>query len=435
MRRLLLLVITALIFLGGGCRQQEQPAPTPKPAPRPLRVIYLTIWADALNKEFHAVCNEWSKQSGIPVQVEDVALKDLSARLATYIGSGSGADLAVFPAHLTVLNGNRLADVTQVVNEVQRELGTPHDVARAMNTAQNKWVGVPLYAWSHIWVYRGDLLDQQGLKVAETWDDAASLARRLTRKPNLWGLGIGLGKDDDAAMFSQALLWSFGGSIFDKTGTQSKLNSPETRRALQWLLKLYQDGAIPPGALGWDGASNNKNFLAGSIAITANSPTIYYAAKRDKPELAPHIRHALYPKGPAGRFSYATEFSLAYLQQSQRAGDITSLLRFIFSRTNYERLIKAGEGSVNPLYNRVDAMVLWGNDPKLLPGLQSLDIERPVGWPGPVTPAAAEVFEQRTLTDVFSRVLNDKVPLDTAVIEADKRVTAILERHASAAQK
>jgi multiple sugar transport system substrate-binding protein len=427
MKRYVPLFLALTLILG--CQQKETPPPgAPK---RPLRILYLTIWADDLNREFHALCTAWGSKNGVPVIVDDVPLADLSARLATYVAAGQGPDLAVFPAHLTIVNEKKLADVTPIVEAIAKENGEVYPVSRAMNTVDGRWTGVPLYAWSHIWVYRDDLLRAANAQPAQTWSEAAALAQRLTTKqPQIWGLGIGLGRDDDAAMFFQALLWAQGGSVFDKDGRTVRIDSAATRTAVNLLLHLYRSGAIPPGALGWDGASNNKAFLAKTIAITANSPTIYYAAKRQDPALAANITHTIYPAGPAGRFSYATEFSLAYLRTSQRSADITSLLRFIFQRANYERLISAGEGSVNPLYRGIDAMKLWKNDPKLLPGLQSLQIERPVGWPGPVTPAAAEIFEQRVLTDMFARIINDKWTVDAAVREADQRAKAIVQRHA-----
>ena len=95
---------------------------------------------------------------------------------------------------------------------------------------------------------------------------------------------------------------------------------------------------------------------------------------------------------------------------------------------NYEKLITAGEGSVNPVYTGIDAMRLWGGDEQLRPSLESLNIEKPVGWPGPVTRAAAEVFERRILTDMMGRIINDHLTVDQAVTEATKRVQEIVDR-------
>lgn len=397
---------------------------------RTLTVLYLEIWADSLNHEFHAVCDQWAKSSGTKVIVEDIPLKDLSSKLAAYVDAGEGADLAVFPAHLTILYSRKLADFSSLMGQVTEELGPSYEIAAMMNRVGDKWVGVPLFAWSHIWVYRDDLMRLEALRVPDTWDEAATVVRKLTdHKKGVWGLGIGLGEDDDAAMFFQSLLWAHGASVFAEDGQTVVLDSRETRDAVNWLLSLYRDGIIPEGALGWDGASNNRNFLGGTIAVTANSPTIYYAAKHSDTALAANIRHSVYPSGPAGRYSYATGFSLSLLKDSPNADRSLDLIRYIMRRDNYQRLIAAGEGSVNPMYKGVDALALWQHDEKLLPALQSLEIERPVGWPGPVTAAAAEVFEQRILTDMFARIIDDNLSTDDAVTEAASKVRAIVAKH------
>jgi multiple sugar transport system substrate-binding protein len=421
------IVISGLIILllfVSGCWNRRNDS-----SPKNLRVLYLTIWSDGLNKEFHSICEEWGKQSGVQVQVEDVPLKDLSTKISTLIEAQSGADLAMFPAHLTIVHNRQLADVSDLVGEITTNLNKPYPVTEAMNKVDGRWVGIPIFAWSHVWVYRSDLLRAKGLSVPDTWDEAAIVSQKLNDpKTPVWGLGIGLGKDDDIAMFFQSLLWAQGGSVFGSDGHTVTLDSPATRAAVQWMLDRYNAGVIPPGALGWDGASNNQYFLSGKIAMTANSPTIYYVAKHQQPELAQNITHSIYPKGPAGRFSYATSFSLAFLNSTQKRQDIASLVKFIMRKDNYERLIKAGEGSVNPLYTGIDAMSLWGGDERLRPGLQSLDIEKPVGWPGPVTRAAAEVFERRILTDMLGRIINDHLTVDQAVTEATKRVEEIATR-------
>jgi multiple sugar transport system substrate-binding protein len=422
--RLLISVLIVLALLIPGCWNRGPVGPQ-----KSLRVLYLTIWSDGLNKEFHTICEEWSKQSGIQVQVEDVPLKDLSAKIGTLVEADSGADLAMFPAHLTIVHNKRLADVSDIVSEISNSLNNPYPVTEAMNKVDGRWVGIPIFSWSHVWTYREDLLKAKGLSIPDTWDEAATVAQKLNdTKAQVWGLGIGLGKDDDFAMFFQSLLWAQGGSVFGTDGRTVTLDSPATRAAVQWMLDRYKAGVIPPGALGWDGASNNQYFLSGKIAMTANSPTIYYVAKHQQPALAPNIVHSVYPKGPAGRFSYATSFSLAFLKSTQNRPEISSLVKFIMRRDNYERLIKAGEGSVNPLYTGINAMTLWGGDERLRPSLESLSIEKPVGWPGPVTRAAAEVFERRILTDMLGRIINDHLTVDQAVTEATKRVKEIVDR-------
>jgi len=397
---------------------------------RKLTVMYVKIWADSLNNTFEGICKEWGKATGVEVNMVQVSLNDQDTKTAALIESGTGADLAIFPAHQIAIYKDRLRDLDDIARELESNYGGFYDIARDMTFLDGHWYGIPLYAWSHLIVYRKDLLETHNLKPAKTFEDLASVAKKLNDPKNeIWGLGIGMGKDDDIAMFFQSLLWAFGGKVFESDGKTVAINSPETRKALQYLIDLYRQGVIPPGAFGWDGASNNKNFLAGKIAITANSPTIYYVAKHENPDMAPKILHTIYPTGPNGTFCYATGFTFATLKGNKNTELVKNLIRYIFKRENYSKLISSGEGSVDPWIRSFENLEIW-KDPNLEPGLRSLDIMKSVGWPGPVTRSAAEVFQRRILTDILGRVINDKQSLDKAIEEAENKIKDIVAQYA-----
>lgn len=399
------------------------------PSDGPIRVQYLEIWADQLNKEFEATVREWAAAENDSVVLIQVPLSDLPQRVAEFINVEGSADLAVLPSTQAVVHSDLLADMDAVVKEVVEAGHDPYPIARAMNVVGDHWVAAPLYSWSHIWVWRGDILDSLDIQPPTHLQRAPAVFRRLTdESAGRFGFGIGLGNDDDARMFFQSVLWSFGGQVFDSAGAVS-LDSPQTRAALEYVLSLFRAGVLPNGVMGWDGAANNRAFLGGAIAATANAPTILYALQRQDSAMAAQLRHTLYPEGPAGRHGFATGFSLAARKDSPKLDRIRRLVSHILSREGYARLIRAGEGSVNPQYLGYEDLPMW-EDPRLAVALESLNFEHPVGWPGPVTAAAAEVFDRHILTDMFSRVISDDFTVDAAVMEAHRRVEEITQRNA-----
>ena len=60
--------------------------------------------------------------------------------------------------------------------------------------------------------------------------------------------------------------------------------------------------------------------------------------------------------------------------------------------------------------------------------VETVKIGHPVGWPGPTTPAAAEVVSSNVLTDMVTQVIVDKVTPEAAVDEANKRIKEIYDR-------
>ena len=51
----------------------------------------------------------------------------------------------------------------------------------------------------------------------------------------------------------------------------------------------------------------------------------------------------------------------------------------------------------------------------------------PTGWPGPVTPAAAEVQASNVLTDAPAKVIVDKWGIDQAIEWEDKKIKEIYD--------
>ena len=64
----------------------------------------------------------------------------------------------------------------------------------------------------------------------------------------------------------------------DKDGKTVVLDKKGTLEALKLNTAMWKE-AMDEGGLSWDDASNNRAFLAGSISVTGNSPSIYPVAR------------------------------------------------------------------------------------------------------------------------------------------------------------
>lgn len=409
------------------------PTRTPK-AEKRLTVLVTEIFAPDMNPAIAALCREWATKEGVQIDVETIKLTDLDAKLADLVQTGTSADLATFYAHKIPIYKDKLLDLTSVALEIEKQNGGFEPIGAQMARFGDRYFAVPVFAWSHVWVYNGAILEKHGLHPATTFDEARKLAIALRKvEPTLYPYGIGLGRDDDAAMFLQAVFWAYGARLFDESGRPATLLTPEARSAISYVVNLYQvDKVIPPGAFGWDGASNNKNFLAQKIVFTMNSPSILAKAKLTDPALAQRILQTTYPAGPTGRrFSYATGFAFAAPKDTKKRELIESLLRYLFRPDNYRKIIEAGDGAVNPWLENGRDLPMW-KDPQLKPGIDSLAIERAVGWPGPVTATAAEVFERRILADIVKDVAVDGMPIDSALQKAEDTIRSIFQSNNAA---
>ena len=374
---------------------------------RTFSIAYMEIWADSIKYVLMDMCKQWAKENNVKLVSEigeEWKLKDINTKAAAFIRENDGPDLAMLPNHLTVIYQNDLRELSGVMDEISQNYPGVQNISKEMLFDQGRWIGIPVFSWSHLMVLRKDILDSIGEKVPQTFEDLSRVAKKMNN-PNkdFIGLGLGLGTDDDFAMFFQSLLWSFGGSVFDKTGQKIELDRINTRRAVEYILSLYNDKVFPMGALQWDGASNNNAFLGLQTGLTFNSPTIYYVALRKDPALAKKIIHALYPLNEKGeRNSYVTGFSFVTRKGNNNKPLVDSFLNYLFRPDNYSKLIRAGGGSVNPAFKGLDTMAIW-KDPNLKIAIESMNYEHAIGWPGPVTKSAADVFQQRVITKMFGQ--------------------------------
>ena len=91
----------------------------------------------------------------------------------------------------------------------------------------------------------------------------------------------------------------------------------------------------------------------------------------------------------------------------------------------FDEYMKVSVGQAGPVYRaRVDNPY-WKSDPNFDAMLQNILKSVPLGHPGPITSAAAEVRGQKILTDMAGRVVVGGLSPEAALKEAQARVEEI----------
>jgi ABC-type glycerol-3-phosphate transport system substrate-binding protein len=93
----------------------------------------------------------------------------------------------------------------------------------------------------------------------------------------------------------------------DKDVKSIQFNKPEFVDAMQKFIQAWKDGYDTTGT-SWDDSNNNRAFLSEQICCSYNGSSIYYAAKKDKPE-SPGYHHADPERCPAAFTGWAPERS------------------------------------------------------------------------------------------------------------------------------
>ena len=210
------------------------------------------------------------------------------------------------------LYATSLADVSDVAEEIGNAQGGYYDMCKTVGIYQGKWIGVPWAIGGGLVAYRKSWLADVGYeKFPVTWDEWHDAGKKLKAAGHPIGQTLGH-TFGDAPGFWYPYLWSWGGKEVEADGKTVALNSKETIESVKFAVPFWND-CCDPGGLAWDDSSNNRAFLAGTIAATNNGASIYLEAKK-KPDIyltekgtpmKDDISHAPLGTGAGGHFSTA----------------------------------------------------------------------------------------------------------------------------------
>lgn len=380
-------------------------APGGAAAAEPVTVKFLGgPWSflPALDEVIEAFATEWGSQNNVTVTFERDA--QVLPKIQTAIETGGGANIIQYSSPPQIF-ANALADVSDLVSEIDEEGGGYLPNAPYQLVNEGKWLGVPL--GQHNWFinYRQDWLQEEGYDVfPDTWDEALVLGKVLKEKGRPYGMTFSDQASGDGNGVPRLMLWAFGGKEFNEDGSLA-LDSEETLAALNFAIQLHND-AGDPGEVGYDDGANNAAFLAGKLSMTANVNTIYLPALTNDPALAEGMNHALPPQGPGGRFGYGQLPWWGVLNHSTGAEMDASIafMREFFKMENFSAFYKAGQGYILPLLPNYENEAIWPEDPKLAIAKDMFKLALPAGHALPnQTKLAALIQDKILIGKLFSQ--------------------------------
>jgi ABC-type glycerol-3-phosphate transport system substrate-binding protein len=384
---------------------------------------FVTAGNDVLARQIEA----WAKERKVDVDLDWATFGDRETKFVAAIEAGNPPDMAEMNIYGPMRYKPALRDMTKLANEIAGARGGMLPFADMAMKLEGKYLGVPRYAMISVFYIRKDVMDAKGLKPPKVYDpDVVEFARKTTdTAKDLWGFGQTLNRSDDGDGFMQNILWDYGGGVFDKDGKPALGTAflKQNTAALTFAVDTIKKHKIqPPGVMGWTDVSNNEAFMAGKLVTTNNGASLYYAMVQKKHELAPKTLLVLTPGGPAGSFVSSSCYNWAIFQKSKHADLCEDLIRWLEDEPRFSEYMKVSIGQAGPVYKKRVEDRYWRSDPNFEAILQNILRSVPIGHPGPMTPAAAEVQGQKILTDMAGRVVTAGLTPEAAIKEAHGRV-------------
>jgi ABC-type glycerol-3-phosphate transport system substrate-binding protein len=187
-----------------------------------------------------------------------------------------------------------------------------------------------------------------------TWDLYLSTAEKLFKAG--YPVGLPMGQYSDAVDWVGALFRSYGAVFIDEKDN-IKIDSPETRMALEYAQKLMAFN--PPDVYAWDDAGNNKWLISGKGSSIMNPPSAWSVAKRDNIKVAEQCWTHDMPKGPKGRFAPYLPFIYGVWSFGKNKSAAKDLIHHIVDKPQAKLQVAASNGYDLPSFKSYYDFDTW----------------------------------------------------------------------------
>ncbi len=355
------------------------PAPLPQGAAGKLTVIQKTEYFQAAQDLIHDNIVKFAADKGVELDLSTAnpeLFGDFTAKMLAAVQAGNPPDLGYHTISVPQLYSlDIVEDVSDVVEQLISKYGTTIPAVAEFNAKiDGKWWAVPFSCNSGAWYGRKDVFEPAGIDVStlDTWDKRRDAALAVSNADkNMWGWGMTINKSGDGHGLIVGVIQSFGGSFTDETGLKVVFNSPETVKAVEWLAETYTSEKykpmLPPGIESWTDTNNNEAYLAGTIAMTLNQPSVYAKAKADKNPVFENTVVMHPPKTLDGRLLEGGNiFWLTIFKGAKNIDLAKELILNMVDPANFVPVSKVGGGLNMPAYKNMWTDEIMGVDPNFV---------------------------------------------------------------------
>jgi multiple sugar transport system substrate-binding protein len=383
----------------------------------------LTVWLstsytkDADNAQSEHV-KTWGQQNNVDVTVVLDSSTVLDPQLSAGLESKKLPDVLSLwnPALAPRMHRSGvLLDVSDIVKEITSLGGGVYERAIAAVTIDGKQWGVPNQMSTEIFYVRKDLVAAKNMKLPETWEDVIAVAKAINNPPTIWGYGEQLGTASyDAEISLTSQLASYGASPFGEDGKTINIDNDATRQVLKLIKDGWDAGVMPKDAVTWDDSGNNKAYQTGTAAMVYNTGSILAYLQQNDKELLSKTAFIPIPAGPKGHIVEGYVYGYGITSLTKFPEQAKALVRSLMQLDYYQKYIVAAGSNFLPIYKDLASMDLF-KDPNTHVIIDSLKNTVALGYPGPTTEAALDVWKQHTMTQMVDAVIIGNKSFDDAI--------------------
>lgn len=376
--------------------------------------------------------DRFEQQTGIKVDIEVQTWPGITEKWPIALAAGTLPDLlGAVPSDLNALWA---VGATVPVNRVIEALGGPEQFMRwkpeLLMDKDGNVLWYPYYGSARVLLYRKSILAESGLTVPTTWDELYEVAKAVTNPPKRYGFIQALNiADYGQTVLMYPLVWGLGGEFWDEN-LNPKVDTPEHIRAAKFLEKMYY-AAHPTEVLDYRVHDLMDLWWTGTMVMNFETTALQSAAYAHAPEVARDTGVALLPRPDPSLEpcpAQAEDRSLVIIKKSDPV--VRAVEKFLIFANQPDEKIPFIHSMpfMLPTHKAVARDPRLWDDPILKEMRQNQEISfkaYEMGMVGGLEHGPnpfAFVMERDIIEPMFHRIYLDKIPVEEAVKEAQKKV-------------
>lgn len=387
------------------------------------------VWGRSLREAIA----EFEKQNpGIKVKAEPVPLAQRDVRFTTAIRAGQGPDVFALDTNPVrqYIAEKWVLDLTPFIAKEDADyLKDFYPKTLEPVTVEGKTYGIPKNIVAMVIVYNKTMFDQAGISAPpKTWEEFRDVAAKLnkpTGQPPHWAYTLVLAPAGFDLRVS-SIFRSFGGDFLTPDWKHSAVNSPEIKKAFDFILDTIQAGMVPPGVTQVDANGSRRQLANEQIAMMIDTTWTLPQVNDMNPKLDAYKTVKMSPMPiPAGTdpkvHTTLYQKSLFINKNSAHPEEAWKLVRFLADKERMKKwfddnAMLSARMSVNEGYDKIS-----GTD---YSRIVASEIDKGAFLPLiPEWPAILEAFRQ----SIQAAVAGSKTR-EQALADAHKQIEEILAR-------
>jgi multiple sugar transport system substrate-binding protein len=381
---------------------------------------------------------EWGAANGFEVEYQALPGSDYATRLATAVEAGSVPDVVMMLQDITLFYAEqgRLVDLTDVYDGLKGLAGGMYETLLPWVRADGRVYSIPMQADVSVMYARLDLIEEAtGAREAPTTlDELERIATEVSDPPQVFGIGLTVGRTPDAHGQIVQLILNEGGTLVNEQGAPA-LNTPAAVAAVERIKRWWDNGLIPENSASWDDAGNNTAYNSGQAAFVFNPASIFAYLEENDPDLLADTTQAPFPAGPAGNFPSVGTWSWSVFASSPNVDAGKQLITALMQPEPLQAVYERVGGRWYPVYRDLARAPFWQERPFFADFPQIIETSRPTWHPAPASPLLltqlSAVYQTLILPGMVQEVLINGVPAADAVAAAQTRMEQVFAEAAA----